>query len=136
MIDAKQLIDEHGAELVRYLLLSTHYRRPIDFTDEVDGQREEGAGTFFRAVRADRAHHRQRTLDGETIRTWTTISADCSTARTSSSSANVLNFKMKFLEMMDDDFNTAGAIGVLHELAGEINSYIEQTRVDAARSPM
>ena len=29
---------------------------------------------------------------------------------------------MKFLEMMDDDFNTAGAIGVLHELAGEINA--------------
>ena len=27
----------------------------------------------------------------------------------------VLGLKMKFLEMMDDDFNTAGAIGALHE---------------------
>ena len=41
---------------------------------------------------------------------------------------SVLAFKMKFLEMMDDDFNTAGAIGVLHELAGEINGFIEQHR--------
>jgi cysteinyl-tRNA synthetase len=39
----------------------------------------------------------------------------------------VLNLKMKFLEMMDDDFNTAGAIGVMHELAGEINGFIEKT---------
>ncbi|MGH7176940.1 MAG: DALR domain-containing protein, partial [Tepidisphaeraceae bacterium] len=31
---------------------------------------------------------------------------------------------------MDDDFNTAGAIGVLHELAGEINAFIEQTHAE------
>jgi cysteinyl-tRNA synthetase len=42
---------------------------------------------------------------------------------------------MKFLEMMDDDFNTAGAIGVLHELAGTINGYIEQTKVERDRQP-
>ena len=40
---------------------------------------------------------------------------------------SVLDFKMKFLEMMDDDFNTAGAIGTLHTLAGAINGFIEQT---------
>jgi cysteinyl-tRNA synthetase len=42
---------------------------------------------------------------------------------------------MKFLEMMDDDFNTAGAIGVMHELAGEINGYIEKNRVEQERPP-
>ena len=30
----------------------------------------------------------------------------------------VIGDKMRFLEMMDDDFNTAGAIAVLHEIAG------------------
>ena len=47
----------------------------------------------------------------------------------------VLNLKMKFLESMDDDFNTASAIGVLHELAGEINSFIERTGGESKEKP-
>ena len=37
------------------------------------------------------------------------------------------------METMDDDFNTAGAIGVLHELANEINSFIERTEIERAK---
>jgi cysteinyl-tRNA synthetase len=48
---------------------------------------------------------------------------------------SVLNFKMKFLEMMDDDFNTAGAIAVLHELAGETNAFIERHNVELNKHP-
>jgi cysteinyl-tRNA synthetase len=47
----------------------------------------------------------------------------------------VLRFKMKFLEMMDDDFNTAGAIAVMHELASETNGLIERTRVEKEKQP-
>ncbi len=36
---------------------------------------------------------------------------------------------------MDDDFNTAGAIGVMHDLAGGINSFLEQHRADPHRQP-
>jgi len=43
---------------------------------------------------------------------------------------DVLNLKIKFLEMMDDDFNTAGAIAVLHELAGAANSAIDRDRLE------
>ena len=35
VISVKELITKHGAPLVRYMLLMTHYRRPIDFSDEV-----------------------------------------------------------------------------------------------------
>src|SRR5215469_6405694 len=41
---------------------------------------------------------------------------------------------MKFLEMMDDDFNTAGAIASMHELAGEINAFIERNELEKSRS--
>jgi len=37
--------------------------------------------------------------------------------------------------MMDDDFNTAGAIGVMHEMAGEINAYIEQNKLELSPKP-
>ena len=44
----RELIDKHGAELLRYLLLSTHYRSPIEFTDEVHRRREEGLARLHR----------------------------------------------------------------------------------------
>src|SRR5438045_8522939 len=47
----------------------------------------------------------------------------------------VMELKMKFLDSMDDDFNTAGAIGVLQQLGGEINSYIERTGVEKDKAP-
>jgi cysteinyl-tRNA synthetase len=48
---------------------------------------------------------------------------------------SVLGLKMKCLEMMDDDFNTAGAIGVMHELAGEINAFVERHNVEHSKQP-
>ncbi len=41
-----------------------------------------------------------------------------------------MGIKQKFLDAMDDDFNTGAAIGVLHEWAGEINSYMTRTNVE------
>jgi cysteinyl-tRNA synthetase len=37
--------------------------------------------------------------------------------------------------MMDDDFNTAGAIAVLHEMAGSINSFLEQNQTEKEKQP-
>jgi cysteinyl-tRNA synthetase len=51
VVSARELIDKHGADLLRYLLLSTHYRRPIEFTDEVIAKRRR-AGVFTRCSRA------------------------------------------------------------------------------------
>ena len=47
----------------------------------------------------------------------------------------VMELKMKFLDSMDDDFNTAGAIGVLQQFAGEINSHIERTGAEKDKTP-
>ena len=43
---------------------------------------------------------------------------------------------MKFLETMDDDFNTGGAIGVLHEIANEVNSFVERNEVEKGKQPV
>ena len=47
----------------------------------------------------------------------------------------VMDLKMKFLEMMDDDFNTAGATAVMHELAGQINAFIEKNQLEKSKRP-
>jgi cysteinyl-tRNA synthetase len=133
VLDPKKLVADHGADLVRYLLLSTHYRRPIDFSDEVVVASKKGISTFFRLFeRVDR-------LTGVASSTKPADMSEISTEMLDSENApfakDVIAFKMKFLEMMDDDFNTAGAIGVMHELAGLINGYIEETKAEKEKQP-
>ena len=97
------------------MLLSTHYRRPIDFSEEVVVAAKKGLLLFHRLFdRIERLAPRQ-VGDGK-------IAGEFESFGTT-----VQNIRQKFLEMMDDDFNTAGAIGVLHELSGAINGFLEQT---------
>jgi cysteinyl-tRNA synthetase len=129
VIDAKSLLKQHGAELFRYMLLITHYRRPIDFSDEVVVAAKKGLGVFHRLF------HRIERLAGPVFAAaappdMDAIADSLKGTKLEPFATSILQFKTRFLEMMDDDFNTAGAIGVLHELAGEINSLLEQTNAD------
>jgi cysteinyl-tRNA synthetase len=109
------LLDQHGPELLRYMLLTTHYRRPIDFSDEVIQAAKKGSATFFRLFeRAERLGIATVEVAPPEGKLGEAVAAH----------------RDRFVEMMDDDFNTAGAIGVLHDLAGEINSFIEQSNLE------
>ncbi len=113
VVPAEDLLKEHGPELLRYFLLSTHYRSPIEFTAEALSNSKKALSTFHRLFeRVGRLKQTGVDLDQE----FTNI---------------VRALKQKFLDAMDDDFNTGAAIGVLHEWAGEINSYITRTNVES-----
>jgi cysteinyl-tRNA synthetase len=133
VVSAKDLLQNHGAELLRYMLLSTHYRRPIEFTDEVLSNSKKGMSVFARLF------ERLERLGGKPL---PADAPDMDQAAGKLLESEVGNFvrqvlaeKMRFLEMMDDDFNTAGAVAVLHDLAGEVNSFLEQNRAEANRQP-
>jgi cysteinyl-tRNA synthetase len=132
-IRVRTLIEEHGPELIRYMLLSTHYRRPIDFSREVIDAARKGLGTF------DRLFDRVERLTGQPVTEKSPDMDQSASAILESEQApfgrDVLALKMKFLEVMDDDFNTAGAIAALHELAGQINAFIEKHDIDRAKQP-
>src|SRR6185437_9052586 len=133
VVSARELIDKHGADLLRYLLLSTHYRRPIEFTDEVISNAKKGLSVFTRLF--DRLHRiTAQSLGDETPDMDRTAAALLDTEQ-ADYARSVLNLKMKFLEMMDDDFNTAGAIAVMHELAGEVNAFIEHHNIEHNKQP-
>jgi cysteinyl-tRNA synthetase len=133
VVSAKELIEKHGAELFRYMLLTTHYRSPIDFSDETVTAAGKGLATFTRLTeRVERltgaaVDPSQSDLDG--------IAGRLSSTPAGPMVAQVIARKMKFLEMMDSDFNTAGAIGALHEMAGDINAYLEQNKGEPNQQP-
>jgi cysteinyl-tRNA synthetase len=127
------LLAKHGPELLRYLLLSSHYRRPIEFNDEALANCKKALAVFTRLF------ERIERLTGEPVTANSPDAESVASPMLDSEHGgpflrDVLNLKIKFLEMMDDDFNTAGAVAVLHEIAGEANSLIERHDLERTRN--
>ncbi len=125
------LLLKYPAELLRFLILSSHYRAPIDFSPETIDAARKGLSTFHRLFerieRVTGASPFQPVGRIEQVRDKATGPADAAFID------EILGEQVRFLESMDDDFNTAGAIGVLFDLAGRINRFIEQSRLDVTR---
>ncbi|HET6249259.1 MAG TPA: cysteine--tRNA ligase [Tepidisphaeraceae bacterium] len=131
--DARKFIGEHGADFVRYLLLSTHYRSPIDFSEEVMASTKKGQQKFQRLFeRIERLGGQLQAEKGDDMDRASGALLETSHAAYARA---VLTLKVKFLEAMDDDFNTAGAIAALHEMAGEVNGFIERNELEKSRTP-
>ncbi|HEV8603729.1 MAG TPA: cysteine--tRNA ligase [Tepidisphaeraceae bacterium] len=133
VVSARQLIDRHGADLLRYMLLSTHYRRPIEFTDEVISNAKKGLSVFPRLI--ERVERILGAPLAESAPCMDQVAAGLLETELGAFAKPILDLKMKFLEMMDDDFNTAGAIAVMHELAGQINGFTEKNQVEKSKQP-
>ncbi|MGD1276077.1 MAG: cysteine--tRNA ligase [Tepidisphaeraceae bacterium] len=131
VVSAKELLDSHGPELLRYMLLSTQYRRPIEFTEEVLTNSRKGLSVFARLLeRIERLTGKPLAEDAPDM---DAAAAALLESEVGNFARQVLADKMRFLEMMDDDFNTAAAISVLHDLAGSVNSFLEQNRAEVNR---
>ncbi|MGM8365541.1 cysteine--tRNA ligase [Virgibacillus sp. W0181] len=111
----KDLIQMHDPKVIRFFMLSVHYRNPINFTDEL----LQGAKNSLERIQTTyfNLEHRKKTsmnLAGN-VDGWL---------------EKVETFKNQFEAAMDDDFNTANAISVLFEAAKEANLYLESKQTD------
>ncbi len=110
---------EFDLEAVRMFMLSVHYRNPVNFSRELI-QQAEAALTRLRTAR-ERLAEAQR-ADETPEDTVFTASLD--------------GFRNRFEAAMDDDLNTADALGALFDLARACNTFVTQPRggdaIDAA----
>ncbi len=114
-------------EVVRFFILATHYRRPIEFS--VERIREVGAAVegfyrFFRSFSRITGEDAYR-LPTPTRRQQGELSP-CDNALL----RDVAELRRRFLEAMDDDFNTGAALGYLFDLLRRINKYIDDQRLE------
>ena len=112
------LLKAHNADTLRALLLSSHYRRPIDFgpsrLDEIDRSLQ----TFYRAF------ERFAELTGERFDGLAApVRRGEFAHETSPLLREIAEHRTRFLEAMDDDFNTGGAIGELFEIVHALNRF-------------
>jgi cysteinyl-tRNA synthetase len=126
------LLRNYGGELLRFFLLSTHYRRPIEFSDEELESKRKGLDTFYRLIdRVERASGRSPYDD---LPTLLKPQLDKYDERYHALIQDILSQRTRFLDAMDDDFNTAGAISVLFQTASVINKFMDQHGVETTTS--
>ncbi len=105
----KDILAHYPAEVLRYFIVATHYRSPLDFSDE-------------RLTEAARSLDRLRTAV-ENLRQMESMAGGGRTPAGDKLRESAIQAKRSFVEAMDDDFNTALAVSVLFGLAKEINIY-------------
>jgi cysteinyl-tRNA synthetase len=119
----KDVLHTYDPEVVRFFLLSKHYRSPIDFSQQ---SMQEAAGGLERIyVLLERVENEIGPLPSADADMLTQIRQN-DTART--------HWNL-FCEAMDDDFNTARGIGILFDLVRTTNRLIDEHKDDAGFDP-
>ncbi|MBB1608794.1 cysteinyl-tRNA synthetase [Pseudomonas citronellolis] len=89
----REVLEKYHPEVVRFLLVSSHYRSPINYSED---NLKEAKGALERFYTALRGLPEVEAAGGEA-------------------------FAERFAAAMDDDFNTPEAVAVLFEMAREVN---------------
>ncbi len=89
----REVLDTYPPEVIRYFLISSHYRSQVDYSGESLREARASLERLYRALRGVEA------VPGPLEQTYSE----------------------RFADAMDDDFNTPGAVAVLFELARDIN---------------
>lgn len=125
----RDLLKQFNPENIRFFLLSSHYRRPIDYSE--DRLREVGKGLegFYRYFKRFETVAGKSFYDLEAPKTREEGDAfeksGAIPADFAGFAAIVSGFRAKFLEAMDDDFNTAGGMAVFFDFLRALNKFVE-----------
>jgi len=105
----RDIIEEFEPESLRYFLLTTHYRSPLDFSEDKLIEAESALDRIYTLI--DNIENYKAGRKGNNLLDEV---------------ANIAgNFAQDFTEAMDDDFNTAAALSVIFEYIRKINVLLE-----------
>ncbi|MDF1541776.1 MAG: cysteine--tRNA ligase [Anaerosomatales bacterium] len=109
----REVLKDYEPPVIRMLMLQTHYRSPLDFSlDRLDEAKAayERVATLVRNIRWARG--------------TTPVPAGAAPAERDTLVEVTFAARDRFIAEMDDDFNSAGALGALFELARSANSFM------------
>jgi cysteinyl-tRNA synthetase len=108
--DALQL---YSAEAIRYFILSSHYRGPVDFSRDALQAAQRGVNRLHSAVQLVRRRIQEK------------LPAEGAATAALSAVTSLEDYRESFRSAMDDDFNTPAAMSVLFELVRETNRALD-----------
>ncbi|HEV3078327.1 MAG TPA: cysteine--tRNA ligase [Gemmataceae bacterium] len=130
-IVVSELLKEQQPETLRFFLLTTHYRRPIDYSEERLAEVQRGLDSFYRFF------ERFTRITGESFYALEAPPRRGNfdlKGKEAEFLVNVGRHRSAFLENMDDDFNTGGAIGDLYELLTTLNRFADNRQLEAQKA--
>ncbi len=96
LITIREALQKYSADAIRIFVLNSHYRSPLTYSEEALEAAENGADRLRQVFRSEVRGEKDAQIDLE-------------------------SYRNKFIEAMDDDFNTAQAMATLFDLARDIN---------------
>jgi cysteinyl-tRNA synthetase len=113
ILTIKEILKDWHPEVLRLFFLSHHYRSPVDYSEDSFLEAKSGLDRFYSTLNAIQEELKkpfsQKKLDSPVIE-------NCRQA--------IESFKTQFEEAMDDDFNTAQALGFFYDLQTHLNSLL------------
>lgn len=103
----REILEKYDAEVVRFFLLSVHYRHPVNFSRDLVESAANGLDRIYTA--RDNMMHLLKTAPQD----LTGGEQDLLDAYE--------KHRVKFIESLDDDFNTADGIAAIFELVRDLN---------------
>jgi cysteinyl-tRNA synthetase len=126
VVNIKDLLERHNPETVRLLLLSTHYRSPIEYSEERLNEVAKSLQSFYRLF------ERYERITGKDF--YSLSMEKFGELSLSGTLRNVVgDLRNRFFENMMDDFNTGGAVGILFELLTELNRFADASRLESEK---
>lgn len=109
---AREILEKYDSEVVRLFMISGHYRTQINFTIELLDSAKASLERMYNALTR---------LNGYLSTASEEVQPEDEMVKSS-----LLAYKERFVEKMDDDFNTADAISVIFELIRDVNIKINE----------
>lgn len=108
-INVHQLLESYPGKVLRFFLLSAHYRTPLTFSGELLEQQARSLERIEMSV--SRVKERL---------------AEAPSGNSTEMEMKIEEWSKRFYEKMDDDFNTADAISVIFDAVKDVNNYLDQ----------
>jgi len=103
---ARDVVKKYSAEAIRLFFAQAYYRGPLNFSDELLGAAEKGLEKLKNFVENINVELTKNTTVGTTL------------------DLDVKSYEDKFINAMNDDFNTAQAVAVIFDFVKEVNRAI------------
>ena len=118
LVPIKEFIEQHSGDVMRLMVLTSHYRSPLTFNNEVIEANERALERLASAKRP--AMPEAKGAPGDVLDELT---------------KQVETTRQAFTDSMDEDFNTAGALGSIFDLVRMINLARSKGATDAQLDP-
>jgi cysteinyl-tRNA synthetase len=105
---AREVLDKYSAEAVRLFFVQAYYRGPLNFSDELLGAAKKGLEKLKNFVENINVELTKSTTEGTTP------------------DLDVKGYEDKFINAMNDDFNTAQAVAVIFDFVKDVNRTIAE----------